>query len=95
MTGEAFRAHLDPCPILRYNDRKEIDTRFRPHDALLRRSSAHRRPPAAGDALCSEPQGGVWHCHDRRCKTALHAREDIAAFVAQYMKEGIPHEHCI
>ena len=33
--------------------------------------------------------------HDRRCKTALHAREDIAAFVAQYMKEGFPHEHCI
>ena len=30
MTGEAFRAHLDPCPILRYNDRKEIDTRSRP-----------------------------------------------------------------
>ena len=46
-------------------------------------------------ALCAELHGGVRHGHDRRCKTALHAREDIAAFVAQYMKEGNPHEHCI
>ena len=25
MTGEAFRTPLDPCPILRYNDRKEMN----------------------------------------------------------------------
>ena len=67
-----------------------------PHETISRRAPPRRPPPpAAGDALCFEPQGGVWHCHDRRCEAALHAREDIAAFVAQDMKEGIPHEHCI
>ena len=25
LTGEAFRTPLDPCPILRYNDRKEMN----------------------------------------------------------------------